>query len=481
MNYAMIVYTLGQILGAEGLLMVPSLIVSLYYGDPTWSSFLVTIAFLLMLCLFARFFKPKNRVIYAREGFVIVALSWLVMSLFGALPFFLSHEIPSLVDAFFETVSGFTTTGASILTNVEAMSRGLLFWRSFTHWIGGMGVLVFVLAIIPLAGERSMHLMRAEVPGPTVGKLVPKLRSTAMILYSIYLALTIVEILLLKLGGLPWFDCLVNSFGTAGTGGFGIYNASIAHYQSGYIDAVITIFMLVFSVNFSIYHLLLLRHFSQAFHNSELRTFLGIVGGAMLLISLNIMPLYENNFGTAFRYASFQVSSIISTTGFATADFSQWPELSKMILLLLMIVGACAGSTGGGIKVARLIIMGKGIRSEVRRMLHPRMVNHIKMDGKPVKNETVHNVLVFFVAYGLILGVSLLILSLDNNSLETTLSAELACLNNIGPGLDLVGPVGNYAHFSDLAKITLSLNMLLGRLEIFPLVLLFAPSTWRRR
>ena len=390
MNYPMIVYILGVILKVQALLMCLPALVAFYYGGSDLAAFLITIALTGVGGLACSFRKPKNTVIYAREGFLVTALSWILMSMTGALPFVIAGEIPHYIDAVFETVSGFTTTGASILTDVESMSRGLLFWRSFTHWIGGMGVLVFVLAILPLSGGRGLHIMRAESPGPVVGKLVPRVRDTAMILYGIYIVMTVVLILLLLLGGMPLYDSAIHAFGTAGTGGFSIWADSIAHYDSAYIDVVLSIGMILFGVNFNLYYLVLLGKVKTALKSEELRWYLGIVGAATLLTAWNILPQIGNVF-QSLRYALFQVSSIITTTGYATADFHLWPEFSRVTLLVLMLLGACAGSTGGGIKTSRLVIMLKSARREIGRMLHPRSVYSIKFEGKSLEDETIRN------------------------------------------------------------------------------------------
>lgn len=411
---------------------------------------------------------------------MIVGLGWLVLSAVGALPFWISGEIPHYVDALFEVISGFTTTGASILTSVEDMSRALLFWRSFTHWLGGMGILVFLLAVVPMGkGGYSVHLLRAESPGPSVDKLVPKTRQSATILYSIYIALTVLCVLFLLAGGMPLFDSLCTAFGTAGTGGFGIKNSSMAAY-SPYLQTVCTVFMALFGVNFTVYFLLLLGKIKQALLGEELRLYLGIMLGSMALITWNILPLYGGSVHAALHDAAFSVSSVMTTTGFATADFNLWPQLSRTILVILMVVGACAGSTGGGIKCSRVLLLLRSLRTRMRQMLHPRSVSLVRLEGRTVGEETVQGVYTYMTAYCAIAILSILLLSLDNLSLETNFTAVMACLNNIGPGLDLVGPTGNYAHFSDLSKLVLMLNMLLGRLEIFPLLIMLSPHTWRR-
>ena len=461
------------------LLLLPLLVALIYREHCVWSLAASAAIALALGWVLRRFCKPDNHLIYAREGFVSVAMTWLAMSAVGALPFFLSGEIPSYIDAFFETVSGFTTTGASILTNVEIMSRGLLFWRSFTHWVGGMGILVFVMAIVDDVNDRSMHILRAEMPGPVVGKLLPRARDTASILYKIYIVMTGAEIVLLMLGGMPVFESIVHAFGTAGTGGFGVKADSIAGY-SPYLQWVITVFMLLFGVNFNLYYLLLARRFRAAAQSSECWYYLGIVLVSVALITFNIMPLYET-LGEAIRLSAFQVSSIITTTGYATADFNLWPEFSKAILLLLMFVGACAGSTGGGLKVSRAVMLVKMVHREIRHLLHPRSVNSVKFEGKHVDGATLKGVSSYFAVYMMCVLSIFLLLSLDQFNLETNLSAAVSCFNNIGPGLAAVGPVSNYAAYSGFSKLLLSLAMLLGRLEIFPLLLTLSPATWAKK
>lgn len=418
---------------------------------------------------------------YAREGLLITALGWILLSAMGALPFYLSGEIPRYVDALFEVASGFTTTGASILTNVEAMSRGLLFWRSFTHWLGGMGILVFLLAVMPSSkdGGYGVFVLRAESPGPSVSKLVPRLRQTAAITYLLYVALTILCIVFLLAGGMPLFDTLCTAFGTAGTGGFGVKNDSIASY-SPYLQTVCTVFMALFGVNFGLYYLLLQGKVKQVFRSEELWTYLGIMFGAIAIITVNILPIYGGQIRQALHQAAFTVSSVMTTTGFAISDFDLWPELSRSLLLVLMVVGACAGSTGGGIKCARVLLLFKGLTAHIRRTLHPRSVTLVRTDGRVVEDSVLQGVYVYMTAYCLIGIASFLIISLDNFSMETNLSAVLACLNNIGPGLGMVGPTQNFSIYSDLSKIVLTLDMLLGRLEIFPLLVMLSPRTWRR-
>ena len=479
MNYRMIGYVIGRILMTEAaLLMLPG-ITALLYGE-SLLPFAVTALLLVAAGLVLGWKKPARTALYARDGFAVVALAWIIMSAFGALPFVLSGDIPSYVDAFFETVSGFTTTGASILTEVESLSRSGLFWRSFTHWVGGMGVLVFVMAILPMTDGHGMHLMRAEVPGPSVGKLVSRMSDSAKILYGIYLAMTLLEIVLLVLGGMPLFDACIHSFGSAGTGGFSSRNLSVGAYNSPYFDVVIGIFMLLFGVNFNLYYFLLIRRFRDVLKSEELRAYLLIVGAAVVAIAVDISHLYGSAL-TSLRHAFFQVSSIITTTGYATVDFNLWPTFSKGILVVLMFVGACAGSTGGGIKVARVVILVKSALADMRKMLHPNAVSTVRFEGKPLPERNLRGVHVFISVYLLVFTVSFLLLSLEDFDLITTFTALAACINNIGPGLELVGPTGNFSAFSPAAKLLLSFNMLVGRLEIFPMLLLVAPSIWKRR
>jgi len=481
-NIYLIFHYIGYILGINTLFMVPALGISFFNGE--WRAvfgFFITMVLMLTVSMPLITKKPKSRAMFEREGFIVVSLAWLILSLFSALPFYVSGAIPSYVDCFFETVSGFTTTGASILSDIEALPMGILYWRSFTHWVGGMGVLVFILAIMPTqhgSGD-NMHILRAESPGPSVGKLVPKLRHTAQILYSIYIILTVLEMVLLLFGGMPLFDSIVNSFATAGTGGFAIKNAGIGAYNSYYLQGVIAVFMVLFGVNFTVYHLMLLGEFSQALKSEELHAYLGIILASTLLIAINIFPQSSSWFD-ALHHSFFQVSSIITTTGFATADFNLWPSFSKFVLLLLMILGACAGSTGGGIKISRVLILLKSIRGEFRRLLHPNSIKVVKIDGKPLDHATKSGVQAFMVVYSLLTIFSILLLSLDGFDVETTLSAVLACINNIGPGFGAVGPMSNFSEFSDWAKILLSMDMLIGRLEIYPMLLLFSPSVWRK-
>ncbi len=462
------------------LILVPAAVAGWYREYHVVQAFLITFAILVLLGIIAGTKRPENMKFYAKEGIVIVAFTWILWSVFGALPFYLSGEIPGFVDSLFETVSGFTTTGATILEDVEVMSRGLLFWRSFTHWIGGMGVLVFMMAILPMAENNSMHIMRAEMAGPKVGKLVPKIATTAKILYGIYFALSVLMVLFLLLGGLPLFDSVVHTFATAGTGGFGIWNSSIAYYNSVYVEAVITVFMILFGVNFGLFYYILIRRYRTILQNGELKTYLGIIAAAVLLITLNIARSYDS-FVQGFRYAMFQVASIITTTGFSTADFNLWPEFSKMILVGLMFIGACAGSTGGGIKVSRVILMFKIVRKEIKQILRPRSVNVVRMDQKKVDEDTINGLQSYLIVYIIIICFSVLAISIDNFDFETTFTAVIATFNNIGPGLAGVGPEENFAAFSVFSKIVLIFDMLLGRLEIFPLIMLFSPGLWRSR
>ena len=480
MNRRMVLYMIGQVMLILSALLVLPLAVSLIYRDGVYWAFLITIGISLVTGLLLRFLsKPETKVIYAKEGFVIVALSWIIFSAIGALPFVLTREIASFVDAYFEVVSGFTTTGASILTNVEVMSKGLQFWRSFTHWIGGMGVIVFVMAIVPQQNDRNMHVMRAEVPGPTVGKLVPRLRDTARMLYILYIGLSVIETILLLCGGMNLFESLVHMFGTAGTGGFGVRGDSIASYN-GYLQWVITIFMLLFGINFNLYYMIVRKHPKEALKSEEMHYFVGIWVVTTAILTIQIMP--SLGFGEALTKAGFQTASIMTTTGYATADFNQWPQLSRMILLMLMLTGACAGSTGGGIKIARVLMLGKIIKRELRHLLHPRSVGVVKFEGKAVDENTLNGVAAYLALYMLVIIAGILLLSFDKMDAETNITAVIACFNNIGPGLGaVIGPAGNYSSYSDFSKIVLTISMLLGRLEIYPLIIALTPSTWSRK
>lgn len=478
MNYSIVFYIIGWILNIEAALMLLPGMTAIIYRERSGWTFLITIILCLCIGIPLTFKKPTNRVFYLREGFVTTSISWIVLSCVGALPFIISGSIPHPVDALFETVSGFTTTGASILTNVEALPHCMLLWRSFTHWIGGMGVLVFLLILLPMTGGSHMNLMKAESPGPSVSRLLPKVSSTARILYLIYLFMTIVEIVLLLLGGMPLFDSITLSMGTAGTGGFGIKNDSIASY-SVYEQAVITVFMILFGVNFNAYFYILLKKYKQAFKNEEVITYLLIILVSTLIITFNTHRMFSG-YGQAFQQSAFQVGSIITTTGYATTDFDLWPQTSRAVLVMLMFIGACAGSTGGGIKVSRFLILFKSVAKELKLLLHPRSIKKIRIDGKPVEHEVVRSTNVFLFTYILIFMGSVLVLTLDNFDLTTTFTAVAATLNNIGPGLNLVGPTGNFSIFSNLSKLIMIFDMLAGRLELFPLLLLFTKSTWKK-
>jgi trk system potassium uptake protein TrkH len=458
--------------------MILPCVIALIYREMTGIYFVIVMAVCLLLAFLLAHKKPKNTVFYAREGFVAVALSWIVLSLFGALPFYISGEIPSYTNALFETISGFTTTGASILEDVEALSKCMLMWRSFTHWIGGMGVLVFILAVLPMAGGYNMHIMRAESPGPSVGKLVPRVRTTAKILYIIYFAITMVEIVLLLGAGMPWFDSIAMSFGTAGTGGFGVLGDSCASYTFLQRN-ILTIFMILFGVNFNVYYLFLIRKPKDALSCEEMRVYLAIIFLSTLVIGWNARGCFVS-LGESLHHAAFTVASIITTTGFGSADFDLWPELSRAILVCLMFVGACAGSTGGGMKVSRWIIAVKSVSKELSTLIHPRTVKVIKFEGKPVEHSVLRSINTYIIAYALIYVVSLLLVCLDNFDMTTNFTAVAATFNNIGPGLALVGPTRNFNLFSDPSKYVLMFDMLAGRLEVFPMLLLFAPRTWIR-
>ncbi len=482
MNFPMIRYVLGWVLLCESALLLLPCAVSLYYGEAAVLSLAMTTVLCAVLggALIAR--KPKSRVMYQREGFVITSLAWIAISLMGALPFLFSGAIKNPVDALFETVSGFTTTGASILADVEVLPRGLLFWRSFTHWIGGMGVLVFLLTVLPMTGGRQggshVNLMKAESPGPQVEKLVPKVQSTAMILYGIYIVLTALQIILLLCGGMPVFDAVTTAFGTAGTGGFGIKNDSIASY-SPYLQGVVTVFMILFGVNFNFYFLLILFKVRKAVKMEEVRWYFGIIAAAILFITLDVRDMYTG-LGEALRHAAFQVGSIITTTGFATTDFNLWPVSSKTVLVILMFIGACAGSTGGGIKVSRILILHKTFRKERKLHLHPQRVTMTAMDDKLIPQSVVRSTNVFMVSYVFIFFWSMLLISLNEFDFTTNFTAVAATLNNIGPGLAGVGPTQNFAKFSDFSKLVMIFDMLAGRLELFPLLLLFTRDTWKK-
>lgn len=477
MNYRMICQVLGRVLILEGLLLILPMIVAICYGESV-VPFLITGAVVFATGGMLMLLRPENTEIYAQEGFVCVGLSWILLSLSGTLPFLLSGDIPHFMDALFETVSGFTTTGASILTDIEALSRSGLFWRSFTQWIGGMGVLVFVMAVLPMSGGRAMHIMRAEVPGPTVGKLVPRMRRTATILYMIYIALTVIEVCFLLCGGLSFYDALVHTFSTAATGGFSCYNASVGQFDSVYVEMVIAVFILLFGVNFNLYYMALIGKAGVFLKSEEFRAYVLIVLFASLTMAWNLMDTY-GTFTEALRYTFFQVSSIITTTGYSTANYDLWPIYSRWMLFLLFFAGACAGSTSGSIKLSRFLIMLKAISGEFRQMLHPSTIKNVRMDKRRVDEETVHDVFIYCALFFFLIVVTTTLLSLEGFDFITTFTASVSCLTNVGPGLGAVGPMGNFSEFSDWGKLLLSFAMLIGRLEIYPVLLLFAPATWR--
>ena len=480
MNTKIVRYILCRMLGVEAALLLVPVLVAVIYQEKCGIVFLIPIAILCLLFLVAGRKRPEHGQIYGKEGMVIVALAWILWSLFGAMPFTLSGYIPSYVDAFFETVSGFTTTGSSIIPDVEVLPHCLLFWRSFTHWIGGMGVLVFVLVVTSLDRKNSMHLMRAEVPGPEKDKLVPKAMSTARILYGMYLTLTVIEMVFLVIGGMNLFDSMIFSFGSAGTGGFSNYADSVAHFNSAYIDGVITVFCALFGVNFALFYFMILGDFKSILKNEELRTYILLIAGATAAIMLNIHSLYPT-IGKSFRYAVFQVVTVITTTGYSTADFAQWPMFSKAVLMMLTVIGACASSTGGGIKVSRLLVGIKCVKREIVQLAHPKSVGIIRIGGKKVSSDVLRTIYIYFIAYvGILIG-SVVLVSLDNFDFETTFSAVLTTLGNVGPGMAQVGPMGNFAEFSPLSKLILCFDMLSGRLEIFPFLVLFTAPAWRRK
>lgn len=477
MNKQMIRYILGQVLRIEGILMLLPCVVAVIYREKEGYVILGVAALCFFLGTAATIRKPESQVFYLKEGCVATALSWIVMSVFGCLPFYLSGAIPSFVDAMFETISGFTTTGSSILTDVEALAMSLNFWRCFTHWIGGMGVLVFLLAVIPLSGGSHINLMRAESPGPSVGKLVPKIRYTARILYIIYVGMTLVQIVLLLIGHMPLYDALTITFGTAGTGGFAIKSDSISSY-SPYLQWVITIFMILFGVNFNAYYLILFRKFKKAAAIEEVRYYFLVILAATAFIAWSLCRS-AMGFADALRHAAFQVGSIITTTGFATTDFNLWSGSCKTVLVLLMFIGACAGSTGGGIKVSRFVLLIKTVKKELNSYIHPKSIKKIKVDGKPVEHEVVRSTNVYFITFMILFVLSVFLVSLEGKDLVTTFTAVATTINNVGPGLEQVGPMANFAHLTNLSKIVLSFDMLAGRLELFPLLILFHPSLWK--
>ncbi len=480
MKTKVVLHTVGQILLIEaGLLILPVIVGLIYHEQASVQAFLLTIVITAAAGGLLSLVRPGKSSIYAREGFAITGLSWIMLSFFGCLPFVISRQIPEFIDAFFETVSGFTTTGSSILTDIESLDNAMLFWRSFTHWVGGMGILVFSMIIVPLGGKRSMYILRAEAPGPSSAKLVPKMRDTAVILYGIYFAMSALLLVLLLAGGMPLFDGLINVFGTAGTGGFSNHGASIGYYDNEYFEVVIGVFMLLFGVNFNIYYFIFLKRIKAAVRSEELHWYLGIIVFAVITIAININSLY-GSLHQAARHSFFTVSSIITTTGFGTMDFDKWPEYSRTVLVMLMFIGACAGSTGGGLKVSRVMLLLRTVKRSMRRMIHSRSVESIRFEGRIVEEETLNTCLIYLTVYCLVTVASVVLVSLNNLPFETNVTGVIACMNNIGPGLGIVGPAGNFASFSGLSKLVLSFDMLAGRLELFPVLFIFSVKTWKR-
>lgn len=480
MNFRMIFKSIGSVLFIEAGLMLPSLLVSLIYGQGDASAFIKTILILLITGFGLSMIKPVTKSIYARDGFAIVSFCWLIVSFFGALPFIFSGAIPSFVDAMFESISGFTTTGSSILTQVENLPKGILFWRSFTHFIGGMGVLVLTLAVLPSAKAEGVHIMKAESPGPNPEKLVPKIRQSSKILYSIYILMTVILIALLLFSGMPLYDSLIHAFGTAGTGGFSSRNISVGAYNNVYAEVIITVFMLLFGINFTLYYQALKGNLKSFFRDNELRFYLGVVLVAILAVTLNLWGNIFNTFAESLRHASFQVSTIITTTGYSTTNFNLWPTFSKAILVLLMFIGASAGSTGGGIKCIRVLVLLKIAKREVLRIIHPRSVYTVKIDGRSLDEDRLSAILSFFFVYIAIFVSSVLVVSLDGKDMVSSFTAVAAAIGNIGPGLEMVGPFGSFTDFSVLSKIVCAFCMVVGRLEIFPVLIIFAPTFWKK-
>lgn len=479
MNYLMVLKVLGNVIKYEALVMILPLIVSLYYGGGDANSFIVTIIIMLVSGILMSLIKPKKKAFYAKDGFLAVAICWVAISIFGALPFYISGSIPSFVDCIFETVSGFTTTGATILQEVQSLPKGILFWRSFTHWIGGMGVLIFTLALMPSIGGNTIHLLRAESPGPAPGKVVPRIKQTAKIMYLIYFVMTIIQIILLLFAGLDFYDALVHAFGTAGTGGFSNMNSSVGAYNNVYVEVIITVFMLLFGVNFTVYFHIITGNIKQAFKNEEVKYYFLMVFVSMVIIAFNIKGLNGNSLWESFRQSSFQVASIVTTTGYATANFDLWPTLSKSILALLMLTGCCAGSTGGGIKTVRIVLLFKAIKRDINKIIHPRIVNSVKLDGKVVDDKVISEVGLFIFAYMALIVIAVLVVSIDGMDFESTVTSVFATIGNIGPGFKVVGPIGNFSSFSPLSKIVFSFCMLAGRLEIYPMLIILRPSMWK--
>lgn len=480
MNITAILNIIGHVMKYEIILLLIPFFVALFYGQGDANAFLYTVLLMIPIALILIKIKGKKNEIYAKEGFLTVGLAWIVISFFGALPFVFSGAIPSLVDAFFETSSGFTTTGASILTEIQSLPKGILFWRSFTHWVGGMGFLIFILALMPTFSGNTIHLLKAESPGPTPGKIVPKIKQTAKILYAIYFVLTLIETIFLKSAGLSWYDSIIHALGTAGTGGFSNMNASVAAFNNPAVEWIITIFMLLFGVNFVLYFQLIRGNVKAFFKSEELKWYLIAVFASIIIIAVNIIPFNHGDVTKSIRDSAFQVSSIVTTTGYATVNFNLWPTLSKVILIMLMFMGAMAGSTGGGIKTIRIVIIFKAIRREIDKILHPRRVKSVKIDGNLVEEETISGVFLFIFAYIIISLIAIFIVSFDNFDVTTTVTSVIATLSNIGPGLEMVGPAGNFSAFSDLSKLVLSFCMLAGRLEIYPMLILFSPSLWKK-
>jgi trk system potassium uptake protein len=480
MNYSMVLKSLGRLLICEALAMIPSLAVAFVDGGEDVGSFAYTIVLLLILGMTSFLIKPKNKAIYARDGFAITAIGWILLSFFGALPFYFSGSIPSLVDSFFEASSGFSTTGSSILQVVEGLPKGILFWRSFTHWVGGMGVLVLAMAILPSAGAGSFQIMKAESPGPTPGKLVPKVKETAKILYGIYIVFTVTEAILLKLAGMSWFDSLIHTFGTVGTGGFSNRNASVGAYNNVYIDIIITVFMFLCGANFALYFQVLKGNIKGIFKDEEFRFYSLIVMGSIILIAFNIYGTMFNSIGQSVRHSAFQVVTIITTTGYATTNFDTWPTFSKIILFFLMFIGGCAGSTGGGIKNVRILLLLKSAKRDLLKIIHPRAIYSVRYGEKSVDEKILSEVTVFFFMYIILFCLAVLVVSIEGKDIVTTLTAVAATIGNIGPGLGLVGPMGNFSSFTDLSKIVLSFCMIIGRIEIYPILLLASRRFWRK-
>ncbi|MCR5687473.1 MAG: TrkH family potassium uptake protein [Lachnospiraceae bacterium] len=479
MNRRMVAFFVGSVLRIEAVLMILPLVVSFIYGEDEWIYIAAAAVISFLVGYLLSFKKPKNVSFYTREGIMAVALSWIFMSVFGAIPMWHAVSHIGFTDALFETISGFTTTGASILTEVESLPKGLLFWRSFTHWVGGMGVLVFMLAILPEASGENIYLMRAESPGPSVGKLVPRVKSTAKILYLIYIGITLSEMIALMVAGMPMYDAVVITFGTVGTGGFAVTNNGCAAYTA-LQQGIITFFMIVCGANFNVYFLVVARKFKAAFTSEEVLSYLSIYAAATLCVAINARNMFTG-FGEALHHSFFNVASVMTTTGFSTTDFNTWPVFSRMMLLLCMFIGGCAGSTAGGIKVSRIVIGFKTIRKELQHLVHPRSVKILKFEGKPIEHSVLRGINVYFLTYILIFAVSILLVSLDGKDFTTTVTAVIATFNNIGPGLDMVGPMGNYSQFSAFAKYVLMFDMLAGRLELFPMLLIFMPMTFRRQ